>query len=373
MAFVETSVLKNSTIMLLHAERDEIDLSPEYQRMGGVWTPTKQRLLIDSILNDYDLPKLYFHLLSDEAFSQRGFRYAVIDGRQRLETIWRFMDGAFRLDNDFEYQRDPDVKMGGFSYSDIAQRYPKIRIKFDSFVLPIVTVSTEGDELDLIEDMFSRLNEAVPLNAAEKRNAIGGDFVAATNFLGGHPYFVDRVKFSSSRYKHREIAARFLLLEDALQRGKPLIDTKREYLDGIAARYHDGSFEIVSSIRDEVRIVLDAMYGVFSSKDELLMAQGTQTVYYLACRTAIKFGQVNLFNRPSLLGFRRELALNREKAANDYEGASFELLEYDRLSQQGTTDASSIRERYQTLCAFLGISLDSDVVMTSQSIQFLLD
>ena len=106
MSYVETSILKNSTIMLLYSERSEINMSPEYQRMGGVWTTEKRRLLIDSILNDYDLPKIYFHALSPDEVSKSGFRFAVIDGRQRLEAIWGFMDGEFTLASDFEYQRD---------------------------------------------------------------------------------------------------------------------------------------------------------------------------------------------------------------------------------------------------------------------------
>jgi hypothetical protein len=163
MSFVETSLLKNSTIMLLYSDRDEILLSPSYQRMGGVWTLEKRRLLIDSILNDYDIPKIYFHSYSNDRISETGRRYAVIDGRQRLETIWSFLDNEFTLASDFEYQRDPSINLAGLSYDDIAKTHPKIRIKFDSFILPVVTVSIEGDEIDLIEDMFSRLNEAVPL------------------------------------------------------------------------------------------------------------------------------------------------------------------------------------------------------------------
>ena len=139
MSFVETSALKNATIMLLHAERDEINLNPDYQRMGGVWTIAKKRLLIDSIINDYDIPKLYFHVLSQEEYRKSGHRYAVIDGRQRLETIWSFMDGQFTLSTEFDYQRDPNISLAGLSYDDIAKQHPKIRIKFDSFVLPIVT------------------------------------------------------------------------------------------------------------------------------------------------------------------------------------------------------------------------------------------
>jgi hypothetical protein len=366
MSFVQTSVLKNATVMLLHAERDEIKLNPEYQRMGGVWTIGKKRLLIDSILNDYDIPKLYFHLLGEEVFRDTGYRYAVIDGRQRLEAIWEFMDGKFRLASDFEYQRDSSVDMASFGYEDIAKRYPKIRIKFDSFVLPIVTVETTGDDLDLIEDMFSRLNEAVPLNAAEKRNAIGGALIGAINSISAHPYFLDRVKFSSTRYKHREVAARFLLLEESLQSSRPLIDTKKEYLDGLAGRYRDGADDHVIKLRKKSEDVLDHMAKVFASKDELLLSQGIQSVYYLVFRTALDNGQTDLIDRAALISFRRRLADNREKAAKDYEGASFELLEFDRLNQQGTNDASSIKERYQTLCRVLGVSIDDRVIMSPQ-------
>lgn len=365
MSFVETSVLKNATIMLLHSERAEIDLSPDYQRMGGVWTLQKRRLLIDSILNDYDIPKLYFHVLNDAAFRESGFRYAVIDGRQRLEAIWDFMDGKFTLATDFDYQRDPSVDLGSLGYDDIAKKYPKIRIKFDSFVLPVVTVETEGDDLDLIEDMFSRLNEAVPLNAAEKRNAIGGDLVSAINNIAGHRYFVDAVKFNSTRYKHREVAARFLLLEDCLAAGRPLIDTKKEYLDGLAQRYKAGSFEHVKALRDAVLQTLNVMADIFVSKDELLASQGIQSVYYLVCRTAMLNGELARFDRSSLLNFRRTLAENREKATRDYETAMFEYLEFDRLNQQGTNDVTSIKERYQILCRFLNISHDDKIIIAA--------
>ncbi len=144
MSYVETSILKNSTIMLLYSERSEIKMNPDYQRMGGVWTKEKRRLLIDSILNDYDLPKIYFHALSQAELSQTGFRYAVIDGRQRLEAIWGFMDGEFTLADDFEYQRDPQLNLFGLSYEDIAKQHPKIRVKFDSFVLPVCDSINRG-------------------------------------------------------------------------------------------------------------------------------------------------------------------------------------------------------------------------------------
>jgi hypothetical protein len=356
MSYVDTSQLKNSTIMLLYSERDEIKLDPPYQRMGGVWTIEKRRLLIDSILNDYDIPKIYFHQYSNEAVSETGFRYAVIDGRQRLETIWQFMDGDFTLSRDFEYQRDPSLDLGGLSYQDIAQKHPKIRIKFDSFNLPVVTVSIDGDDIDLIEDMFSRLNEAVPLNAAEKRNAIGGNMVRAITTLSNHEFFQRCVRFSNTRYQHREVSSRMLLAEDSLLTVGKLIDTKKVYLDALARRYHQENHQTVVASENTVRDVLDVMTDVFTTMDDLLLSQGIMVVYYLIFKFADANGEIDKVSRRALLDFRTELAANRELAVRDYAESSFELLEFDRLNQQGTNDASSIRERYAILARFLGLS-----------------
>jgi hypothetical protein len=74
--------------------------------------------------------------------------------------------------------------------------------------LSVFVVQT--DDVDLIEEMFSRLNEAVPLNAAEKRNPFGGHLpkivrhIAATPFLGGN--------LSNKRYQHRDLAAKMVYL-----------------------------------------------------------------------------------------------------------------------------------------------------------------
>lgn len=358
MSFVDTSTLKNSTIMLLYSERSEIKMNPEYQRMGGVWTKEKRRLLIDSILNDYDLPKIYFHALSPEEQSETGYRFAVIDGRQRLEAIWGFMDGEFTLASDFEYQRDQQLNLGGLSYEDIAKQYPKIRVKFDSFVLPVVTVSIAGNDLDLIEDMFSRLNEAVPLNAAEKRNAIGGDIVRAIADISQHNFLANRVKFKNNRYQHREAAARFLLVEDNLKSSKQIVDTKKVYLDGLARKYRDGAATYVFGLKSNVCKVLDRMEAVFTDADELLLAQGILVIYYLIFRSASTHGEDTKLTRRSLLDFRQKLADNREAAIKNYEGASFELLEFDRLNQQGTNDASNIKERVRILSEFLGVTVE---------------
>ncbi|MCF5279087.1 GmrSD restriction endonuclease domain-containing protein, partial [Pseudomonas syringae] len=355
MSFIETFSLKNSTIMFLYSERDEIQLDPHYQRMGGIWTLEKKQLLIDSILNDYDVPKLYFHEFTRQQRVDTGFLYAVVDGRQRLQTIWDFIDGEFPISDDFEFQRDNSIHLSNLNYEDIAKEFPKIRIAFDSFVLPVVGIST--DDEDLIEDMFSRLNEAAPLNAAEKRNAIGGNLVVAIRELAATELFLNKVRFNNNRYKHREVAVRMLLVEESLRGSGRLIDTKKVYLDALARQYHSLDREHVRDLKNAATAVIEAMSEVFMDKDELLQAQGNMIVYYLLFRAALQTAEVQKITRRKLLDFRERLKENRIQAAEDYAGSSYELLEYDRLSQQGTNDSSNIKERFGILARELGLSV----------------
>lgn len=354
MSYIQTSVLKNATIMLLFSEKDEIQVDPEYQRKGQIWTLEKKQLLIDSILNDYDIPKIYFHYLRNYN-SNSEYTYSIIDGRQRLETIWQFMNNEFVISNDFVYQKSPTINLNGLSYSDLAHHNPKIRIRFDSFVLPVILVETSDGDIDLIEDMFSRLNEAAPLNSAEKRNAIGGKLVKAIRTLSEHTFFTKKVKFRNSRYQHREIVARFLLVEKCLQTDKKLVDTKKVYLDSLAKEHKKTHATLTRDMHSKVNFILDTMALVFTKNDELLSAQGNMTIYYLLFREALLSGEVDKINRPQLRSFNDKLKENRRLAEADYTNSSFELLEYDRLTQQGTNDASNIKERYKVLASHLGL------------------
>lgn len=354
MSYIDTYPIQHSTIMRLYSESDEIMVDPDYQRMGGVWTKEKKQLLIDSILNNYDIPKIYFHVFSREEKNKLGFSYAIIDGRQRLEAIWKFIEGEFTLSDDFIYQDDPSIKLSNLSYEDLAQHHPKIKIKFDSFVLPVIGVQT--DELELIEDMFSRLNEAVPLNAAEKRNAIGGKMVQAIREVSIHAFFTNKVKFNNNRYKHREVAARFLLIESSLHTVSKLIDTKKEYLDALARNYKENRDNEVDELQKQTIEILDNLNNIFTQQDELLRAQGNMVIYYLIMKLAMKENETAKITRRKLLDFQQKVKDNRIIAETNYEDAKYELLEYDRLTQQGTNDASNIKERVRVLAEELGLA-----------------
>lgn len=352
MSYIDTNPLQHSNILSLFADRDQIIMDPEYQRQGEIWSKEKRQLLVDSILNRYDIPKLYFHKLDRETLQKQGKAYAVIDGRQRLEAIFDFMEGKFELSDDFEYLLDDTIDARGLNANDLAKKYPRIKQRFDSFNLPIICVET--DDLELIEEMFSRLNEAVPLNAAEKRNAIGGDMARTITEVSKYAFFTKKVKFKNGRYQHRESAARLLFLEKCYQERK-VIDTKKPFLDQFVRENRTGNTGKVENLKAAVTKTLKDMSAVFVDKDPLLIAQASVPIYFLLFRTAIEANKVNKLSRAVFLKFQKVRQANREIAAQDITRAQFEFLEYDRLSQQGTNDASSIKERLSILQKYCGI------------------
>lgn len=352
MSYIDTSYLTHHNILSLFVDRDQIELSPDYQRHGEIWSTEKKQLLIDSIINRYDIPKLYFHKLDRKQARMEGKKFAVIDGRQRLEAIFGFMNGEYALSEDFLFLEDPKIDARGMNASELSKKHLKLKQRFDAFTLPIVCVET--DDMELIEDMFSRLNEAVPLNAAEKRNAIGGDMAKAITAVSKHHFFQRKVTFSDRRYQHREGAARLLFLEKCSQDEK-LIDTKKPFLDQFVRDYRNKRTTEVSALKKAVLSVLNEMSDVFVDDDDLLQAQATIPIYFLLFRAAVANDKTQKISRQKLLDFQNSRKENRVAAEKNITKANFDLLEYDRLSQQGTNDASSIRERLAILRKHCGI------------------
>jgi len=62
-----------------------IDLDADYQR-EKIWSKKEQEDLLDSILIDIDIPKLYLA----EVKNNEQFDYECIDGKQRMTTLLRF-------------------------------------------------------------------------------------------------------------------------------------------------------------------------------------------------------------------------------------------------------------------------------------------
>ena len=347
----------SSSVLVVYSERNEIELTPDYQRISGIWTREKRQLLVDSLINGFDVPKLYFHAFTPPKIKgSRKYRYAIIDGKQRLQAIWDFIDGRLRLDDDFLYLRNEDIQAGGLTYPELAGKYPLIKARFDATILDILTINT--DDVELIEDLFSRLNEAVPLNAPEKRNALGGPLPPVITKVAGHPFFTKHIPFTDRRYRYRDLVAKFLYLEFT----NGITNTKKVDLDTFVRDFkkwrqsglHKGSSKAIKQLRDDTESTLTLMKEVFSQSDPLLRQVGMITLYYHLFRL-IRTKKVDAVERVMLEQFERQRVENRKHAEDTSESdarVDTQLLEFDAHSQT-PNDAYALKIRLEILLQFL--------------------
>ena len=341
------------SILVVYSDRKEIELAPDYQRIGGIWTREKRQLLIDSVLNGFDIPKFYFHMfMPPVAKGGQKYRYAIIDGKQRLQAIWDFIDGKLALATDFIYLRDEDVSLRGLTYGEIAHRHPEIKARFDGTRLDIVTIHTS--EIEVIEDLFSRLNEAVPLNAPEKRNAFGGPWPRLIREIGDNRFFVDRVPFSDNRYRYRDLAAKFLYIESS----DGVVNTKKADLDRFVRQWakvgRAGEDESLRRLKRGAESTLELMSRVFRTRDGLLRQVGMITLYYYLFRF-VKQGMVDELVRDMLQSFEKARGENRARAERTSEADDSVdpiLMEFDSHSQT-PNDAYALRDRLEIVLGYM--------------------
>lgn len=335
--------MRHSTIWTLYRMRDRMQLDPDYQRLSEIWTPDKRQLLLDTVLNDFDVPKLYFHKFDRaKTIAGKEYDYAIIDGKQRLESLWGFIDGKTPLADDFEYFKDKKIDAKGMTYAELGKEYPDLKVQFDSFPLTVVVIQT--DDIEVIEEMFSRLNEAAPLTAAEKRNAFGGPLPAAIRRLAKVSFFTEALPFPNKRYRHFDLVAKFLLA----QRENKVTDTKKIYLDEFVRSYERQPRNKTFPFMKETQENLARMKSVFTKRDTLLRQVGMVTLYYHLFRIAHDQHWLGDISRQKLLQFDKIRESNRLKAENDLAGADYDLVEFDRYSQS-PNDGYAIRFRLSIL------------------------
>jgi len=142
----------------------QIKLDPGFQR-HSVWTTSDRRRLIQSIVSGYPVPSIFFYKRSHKG----KLVYDVIDGKQRLETIFMFTrQGRFKRDS-FEVKLDLTDGLEKYDWREICKENPHIRSSFDPYRLQ--TVEVTGD-LSQIIDLFVRINSTGKrLTSGEKRHA----------------------------------------------------------------------------------------------------------------------------------------------------------------------------------------------------------
>lgn len=345
------------------AALDRFELQPSYQRQSDVWGEEKRQLFIDSLINGYDVPKLYFHRLLPKQAPAPTF--AIVDGKQRLEAIRAFFRNEFALSQDFVDAEAEDgsapSSAGGKTFTELTEQHPLLAARLTERTLDIVVIDTK--DLEIIEELFSRLNEAVPLNAPEKRNAFGGAMPPIIRRLvRTHKFFRSCLPIENTRYKQYDLVTKFLFLAER----NGFAATKKRALDDFVRGYRGpAKKQQASKLGKRVSGILDTMAETFEEQDELLTSVGLVTVYYMAFLFAasdaslktklthkklVAFDHVRRQNR--LLLRKEQAAIASGRALSPTPSIRRDLAIFDRL-MQSPNDGQALEYRFRILKAFL--------------------
>jgi len=233
---------------------DMLYANREYQR-GAVWSTMQKKLLVDSVLRGYPIPLIYLHYISKEVAGHRIDKFEVIDGQQRINALYEYREGSFKL-FDPQIEADADEAQfpnfvqqqpctwGGKRFDELA---PELQNKMLKTPLAIVLVKT--DIADEARDLFIRLQSGMPLNSQEKRDAWPGNFTEYILKIGGkpeiprypgHEFFRDVMKAkATNRGEYRQLAAQIVILYQTRRQTGKFCDINADALDAFYHKHLD--------------------------------------------------------------------------------------------------------------------------------------
>lgn len=152
-------------------ERNQLkkyNFEPAYQRRGDVWSEEKQSFLIDSILKNYPMPPIFLHQVIVPTTG--ATEYNVIDGKQRLRAILKFINDEIALPSDYDVGAFGDSRLNGKKFSELNGPLEVFKMQFWRYVLSVEYIET--NDVDIINNVFDRLNRnGEPLEPQELRKA----------------------------------------------------------------------------------------------------------------------------------------------------------------------------------------------------------
>ena len=178
-------------------EKERLIIRPIWQR-NFVWNRRQSSLLIESFLIGMPVPVIYLARNSENKFE-------VVDGQQRLSSVFDFIDGELELTG-LEVRSD----LNDCKYGELPE---ELQDKLTDSTISSIELSADTPRVAM-RSMFERLNtNGTPLNAMEIRNCVyqGGlnDLIRELAELDDFKQCVNKSGLSR-RMEDRELVLRFI-------------------------------------------------------------------------------------------------------------------------------------------------------------------
>jgi hypothetical protein len=155
-------------------KKGRIDLQPPYQR-SKVWTDELKYGLIDSIKEDFPIGLVMLNVIPGlDEDGEKLVRYEVVDGQQRMTTLFEYLDGA----EDWSRAETVDGFKPFKALSGGKQD------NFQQYKIPVAKM--KDFEPEEVSECFNRLQNGRPLKMGEKLKSL--------TFYPMHEYVLDLTK-----------------------------------------------------------------------------------------------------------------------------------------------------------------------------------
>ena len=211
---------------------NEIDLTPDFQRLRGIWSNGRKSRLIESLLLRIPIPVFYVAAKDNDDWS-------VVDGLQRMSTIDDYMNERFKLSR-LQYL----ISFEGLTYSALPRPMQR-RINETQL---IVNVIEPGTPPEVMFNIFLRINTGgMTLNRQEIRHALHSgpvraflDELAASNeFLTATDYSIKQLRMAD-----RECVLRFMAFR---------ISPPETYSENDLDRYLSSAMQAINNMNNDER------------------------------------------------------------------------------------------------------------------------
>lgn len=210
-------------------KRDGIDLRPSYQR-GYIWSADFKDKLLYSIIKGYPIGNISLRVRADK--NSKGAMQEVVDGQQRLTTIFNFIQDEYSIQGDIsrkiieyiiEYLGDEsDTKLDRLkkrlrNKGKIALKYSQlpesIKNNMLAYNISITNITNASDEE--IAEYFRYLQNQERLRAGEIINSVPETSLEKyLNALENKDKLLSKLSFSNSRKQFDRVYYSILGLED---------------------------------------------------------------------------------------------------------------------------------------------------------------
>ncbi len=318
-----------------------IDLDADYQR-EKIWTTEQQQWLLDSILRDIDIPKLYLV----EVGEKRQFDYECIDGKQRMATLLNF------------FKPEPGdktpltVKHYGkeYTYKEFKEQHPTDAKLIEDYELSFAIYKPLDDSF--VRDIFRRLQLGIRLNSGELLKTRTGtirDFIYKE--IGNKGPFFRRTSLSERRFSRPFTLAQICV--NSFARASQDGDFVRARLHDIE-EFFDTNHNLNRNDKNLIRIrkVLRRMDGAFGEKALIIASRAVAVSAYLFAEELVVNKKERLIPKfaafyVKLLG---EIKQNMDRLSH-YENPtnSTVMEEFQKYVLQASVEGYSIKRRHDFL------------------------